>query len=258
MVLFKIETERIKTIEEKEKVNIEWFINMYCSYSNANIILSESIKVPIRIDKWNILVNLELFKLKLNENNDRFLLYKIFSKAEKLTEDYHLENDVREIEFRRERKERFLRAWNKAKALHYLEDSFRFLYFNKKIIDRFPILSTTRDNLLEKSNFIEYPKHLQFLNALIREIAIPEEECYINEDIRIFVDILKETLPIKNLTEWNLADRIRTIWKEESIINFYLNFLEDDIEKNKVQKEDLWLEQQDEKEEKEDEGIDNL
>ncbi len=250
---------RLKDNEDTELKNkislddIQWFIDVYYSISWINIITNNNSSYPIKMDCWNVVVNLELFReefLKKGNSVESFI-YNLFCKAEYLNENYLLEKweETKQMKFRYDRIEKFRRAWNKAKALHHLEDSFRFLYFYKKIIQSISALELVWKEIFDKTNFKDQPKHLQFLNALVREIAIPDEKCIIDDNIRAIVDTILRTWFIKDTIKWELVYRIRIIWRR--IEPFYMDFLERDIRDNKVNEDDLWRDENDDEEEEE-------
>ncbi len=241
------------TSPEFNNGKFEPWIKYYSRSFGIDIIFDNNLKHPAWINTSNlkepkIYLNMKMIKKEMNFS-DNEIFFILFHELEHLKEDIELRKtkDWQEIYERRNKK-------SEEKWLSYdtMENLLRDIYVNKQVIHpkNVPVLIDTlkdiyKNNLFKENNFLNFPRHLQFIYTIFREEMIKNEKCIIEDDIRNIITRLKRNNSLEQSTNWSLWDRLENMW--ERIEPTYEKLLNED---RKKQQEEQKKQQQNWKENK--------
>lgn len=237
----------------------EW-ISFYSKNMGIDIVFDDHLPAPAAVpDKnWDIsepkiIINPNICMEKFNFTSEEFF-FVIFHEIEHIIEEANVKKNKNDLDIFEQRKERFLRQeklckWRE-KAYHDLENSLRDVFVNKQIISpkKVPaLLSVVRplyNKLFPSINYLEsvdknwklIPKHIQFVNALLREWMLPDEPIILDSDVRKVVTRLQRNSSFKEVTTWWLKKRLQNIWK--LIEPSFTKFLNEDIKNRNLEEND--------------------
>lgn len=133
---------------------------------------------------------------------------------------------------------------SKAKRrLHILDNCFDDIKMNRQVLERAPVLSSSRDslyreNLFAATDYQDQPKHLQFAYGLLRRAMLPGEEMVLSLEVQAEIDKLEaiESGGVKVLEYASRPDTpmsMRLKLQERFLEPIYEKFFQEDVEEKK-------------------------
>lgn len=232
----------------------EWFditkytpwINLLSKKNNIEIVIDTSFSHTAAINLENIhrpkiILNPKLMKEKFHYSDEE-IIFDIGHELGHDEEESELQSTDEWKKVVQKRAERLKKRWNLTESYHTLENICRDVWVNNDLIspNKLPVLKDTcytnyRDKMFKDKEYVDLPKHLQFVNTLIREAMVEDEICSIDPQVRKIITRLKRSGVLGQATTWPLKERLEAM--REYIEPVYEKLLQEDIQKQDEKKQ---------------------
>ena len=227
-----------KNLKQEAYLNLEEFLKNY-ENKLADYAQGEGLYFTLG-DGWNI----DLKKGKITADG-KFFLDRKFSQPESIIAAMHEIEHFRRMKDDLQTSNEIFSHIGVSKRKHTLYNVMEDIFVNRAVMLRKPTYKDTfkelyKNKLFKENDYSKNPKHIQFVNAILREAMVPEEICNVDPIVRTEIDKLtKDDINIIDLLS-NPNNKVSPeLWfkaVKEYIEPIYDNLFTEDVKERQEQK----------------------